>query len=180
MTDVTDLAPSAPAYIGTTACQFLGGADASPNGITLHSRREPCGHADPDAMVPTFVGFVTDAAAGRRESVEPCRFCGDAIKVSSEPVETPPDGGTAVEDGNDWSAFRAARDAAPEWTPGGTADDSENGPTRTCLNCGAQVSKRYVDVREPEGIDQPRTCPDCELVRERDGTVREPRNREVS
>jgi hypothetical protein len=77
-----------------------------------------------------------------------------------------------------------ALDDAADWTPeGGTADDEDlvelanpdSGPTRECQNCGNEVSKRYVDVFEPDGVDQPRVCPDCEdLVRDGNG-VREKR-----
>jgi len=48
----------------------------------------------------------------------------------------------------------------------------------TCQNCGAQVSQRYARVWAPEDQEDvgPRTCPNCDKVRERDGTVREPRS----
>lgn len=75
-------------------------------------------------------------------------------------------------------------DAAADWTPeGGTADEEDlielaapdSGATRQCQNCGNEVSKRYVDVFAPDGIDQPRCCPNCEdLVRDGNG-VRESR-----
>jgi len=48
----------------------------------------------------------------------------------------------------------------------------------TCQNCRAQVSQRYAKVWAPEDQEDigPRTCPNCDKVREPDGTVREPRS----
>jgi hypothetical protein len=78
-----------------------------------------------------------------------------------------------------------ALDSAADWTPeGGSADDEDlvelatpdSGATRQCQNCGNEVSKRYVDVFEPDGVDQPRVCPDCEdIIRDGNG-VREKRS----
>lgn len=47
-----------------------------------------------------------------------------------------------------------------------------------CQNCGSQVAAQYARVWTPEGqaAEGPRTCPNCSKVRERDGTVRDPRN----
>jgi len=34
-----------------------------------------------------------------------------------------------------------------------------------CQNCGDHVSKRYARVLTPPGVDEPRTCPNCDLIR---------------
>lgn len=68
------------------------------------------------------------------------------------------------------------------WTPGETVDDDStaasnpgSGPTRECQNCNNRVSAQYVKVNEPDGIEQPRCCPNCEdLIRDGNG-VREKR-----
>ena len=161
-----DLDSTAPVFVGKTAARFLGHQGTGPGGgVTLHDRHDPCGHVDPDAALPTFVGFVADALDDRVVDASPCGFCGDAIP------ETPP-----VPERADGGVEAAAADAEPAWTPGAGDGGSEGtGPTRECLNCGAQVSKRYVDVHEPDGVDRPRCCPECpDLIRDGNG-VREKR-----
>jgi len=81
---------------------------------------------------------------------------------------------------------------AADWTPDERELDSEQledhnlsraggssnpdaGPSRECQNCGSAVSAQYVKVNEPDGVEQPRCCPNCEdLVRDGNG-VRESR-----
>jgi len=77
----------------------------------------------------------------------------------------------------------AAADAGEETTAdGGVAvqgpPSTDTAASVTCQNCGARVSQRYVKVWAPEDREDigPRTCPNCDKVRERDGTVRKPRS----
>jgi len=82
-------------------------------------------------------------------------------------------GGAAVSESDDVSAS----DGTTDWTPGEdiNADPNATGPRRTCQNCGTSISAQYVKVYEPDGVEQPRACPNCEdLVRDGNG-VRETR-----
>jgi len=46
----------------------------------------------------------------------------------------------------------------------------------TCRNCDAVVTKSYVRVFAPNGMDQPRVCPNCEDKTRDKGDVRTKRN----
>ena len=47
----------------------------------------------------------------------------------------------------------------------------------TCQNCDAVVSKRYVMVFAPNGVEHPRVCPHCEDKVRDGGDVRPSRVR---
>lgn len=40
-----------------------------------------------------------------------------------------------------------------------------------CQNCGSFVTETYVRVLEPEDIDEPRCCPDCDDLTRRNGKI---------
>lgn len=44
-----------------------------------------------------------------------------------------------------------------------------------CNNCGAFVTVDYVRVFTPDGVEQPRVCPNCPDMVRTDGEVREAR-----
>lgn len=86
----------------------------------------------------------------------------------------------AAADGGATAAMESAVDneTEDEWTPGESinTDPGASGPSRECQNCGSLVTKRYVEVNEPDGVEQPRCCPNCEdLIRDGNG-VREKRS----
>lgn len=44
-----------------------------------------------------------------------------------------------------------------------------------CANCGGHVTEQYVKVFKPEGVDEPRACPNCEDKVRSGAEVREAR-----
>ena len=46
-----------------------------------------------------------------------------------------------------------------------------------CQNCGSFVTNRYARVFTPDGVDEPRVCPQCENKLRDGGEVREARSR---
>jgi len=114
-----------------------------------------------------------------------CGACGAGPFVDAAAVEDHHDreghAGEPVPKSTDPS--EAAADAGEETTADGgvTVQGSPSTDTAasvTCQNCGAQVSQRYAKVWAPEDQEDvgPRTCPNCDKIRERDGTVRDPRS----
>jgi len=93
------------------------------------------------------------------------------------------DGVAEQETAADGGATATAEPATEEeiesdWTAGENidADPDATGPRRICQNCGTSISAQYVKVYEPDGVEQPRACPNCDdVVREGDGTIRESR-----
>jgi hypothetical protein len=49
-----------------------------------------------------------------------------------------------------------------------------------CQNCGSFVSRDYVRVFAPEGLEDARVCPRCEDAIREGASVREARSRRVS
>ena len=49
-------------------------------------------------------------------------------------------------------------------------------PMPKCLNCGAFVTETYVRVREPEGFQDARCCPECPDKIRDGGDVRDARS----
>ncbi|MFB6134984.1 MAG: hypothetical protein ABEJ55_08345 [Halanaeroarchaeum sp.] len=46
----------------------------------------------------------------------------------------------------------------------------------TCQHCGAFVTKAYARVFTPDGVDEPRVCPNCETAIREGAEVRETRS----
>lgn len=72
------------------------------------------------------------------------------------------------EDLRDGDVVRLACELAVAFAPGGDdglpawAEDLKDvGPTVTCQNCGSHVTRQYVKVFAPDGLDRPRVCPFC-------------------
>lgn len=64
----------------------------------------------------------------------------------------------------------------PAFDPASVADGPSAQPR--CQNCGERVSRQYVRVFAPDGLDNPRVCPSCpDMVRDRlaEGGIRQAR-----
>lgn len=70
-----------PCYISKSVVIDYRGNPPGQNGkgrVTLHSRTDPCGHVNEDA-IPTFDVFVEEWAEQWSTTVRPCRVCGGSL-----------------------------------------------------------------------------------------------------
>lgn len=128
------------------------------------SMRQQVRQADPDVGAEELaekIGATVDVVDELQEEVD--RIDAEA-RSASEPAAPRTDGGAAA-------VGQAQQPTFWDWS-------ADPGPAeRRCQGCGNHVQDDYVRVMAPEREASARVCPHCEeLIRERDGTVREARS----